>query len=494
MPKIVKENVAKFEGSFENKLRSVGVLYSNGLLRKKKYRSVGLNMSTCFNGTSNKWSSLKFVHPKLMKFVDSINTGNVKDFSDFCNDLDDDNQVSGSYRDSKSAHCKLSKLLKNIYLRVATVHQLQFQLQLQLFISCNLHACNSTLLEEMFLELGDMYVSLYKKNPFLLNFGEPFWPFRVALGADRAPFGKDDEATAWLLSFLNVGGRIGSCNENFLLCSVNCSESHPSMFKFAQKLVLDVAYIEKQIYVLPGSKTKARFKVELIPSDMKWAATFSGELSNAAHFFSPFGNVSESNKCTVNGCLGPAETYQDRLEVTAKVTAKKEELEKTALAESTKRSKVLNYIQSLNSRQEYVPVLKKLVDKMYVEPLHNANNGWLQLHVLILSHANDKSGIPSTCTDFSKMTDCPLASHLLTLKQIGASRLFKKVKKWFWQGRKGTLSYRFTGKETRIMCQDFMKLVEAVSSEQDTPIQSLQITHLHLSVCSLGLQPVDLVE
>ena len=58
--------------------------------------------------------------------------------------------------------------------------------------------------------------------------------------------------------------------------------------------------------MLPGSKTKARFTVELIPSEMKWAATFSGELSNAAHFFSPFGNVSESNKCTVNGCLGPS--------------------------------------------------------------------------------------------------------------------------------------------------------------------------------------------
>lgn len=171
------------------------------------------------------------------------------------------------------------------------------------------------------------------------------------------------------------------------------------MFKFAQKLVFDVAYIEKQFYVLPGSKTKARFTVELIPSDMKWAATFSGELSNAAHFFSPFGNGSESDKCTVNGCLGPAETCtwkpwlnQDRLEVAAKVTAKKKELEKTALAESSKRSKVLNYIQSLYYRQEYVPVSKELVDKIYAEPLHNANNGWQQLHGLILSHANDKGG------------------------------------------------------------------------------------------------------
>ena len=252
------------------------------------------------------------------------------------------------------------------------------------------------------------------------------------------------------------------------------------MIKFAQKLISDVAYIEKQMYVLPASQTKARFTVELIPSDMKWAATFSGELSNAAHFFSTFGNVSESDKCTLNGC--PAETctwkpwlYKDRLEVAAKFTAKKAELEKTSLAESTKRSKVLSYIQSLNCRQEYAPVLKGLVDKIYAEPLHNSNNGWQQLHILILGHANDKSVIPSTCTDVSKMPNCPLASHLITLKQIRASRLFKKVKKWFCQGRKGTLSYRFTGKETGIMCQNFTKLVIAVSSEQDTPIQSLQI-------------------
>ena len=79
------------------------------------------------------------------------------------------------------------------------------------------------------------------------------------------------------------------------------------------------------------------------------------------------------------------------------------------------------------------------------------------MHALIVCHANGKSGVPSTFTDVSKMPDCPLASHLITLKQIGASRLFKKVKKWFCQGRKGTLSYRFTGKETRMMCQNLIQ-------------------------------------
>ena len=54
VPKIVKESVVKFESSFQNKLRGVRVLYSNGLLSKEKYKSVRVNMSTCFNSTSNK--------------------------------------------------------------------------------------------------------------------------------------------------------------------------------------------------------------------------------------------------------------------------------------------------------------------------------------------------------------------------------------------------------------------------------------------------------
>ena len=47
-----------------------------------------------------------------------------------------------------------------------------------------------------------MYVSLDRKSPFLLNFGEPFWHFRVALSADGAPFGKDDDHRMAFVIFL----------------------------------------------------------------------------------------------------------------------------------------------------------------------------------------------------------------------------------------------------------------------------------------------------
>ena len=84
---------------------------------------------------------------------------------------------------------------------------------------------------------------------------------------------------------------------------------------------------------------------------------------------------------------------------------------------------------------------------------------------------------------------CALALHLATLKTIGETCLYKKVKKWCAQGQKGNLSYRFTGKETKIMCHKFMHLLQAISSPNDIPIQQLQIC----SFVFIGLQLRDAI-
>ena len=172
---------------------------------------------------------------------------------------------------------------------------------------------------------------------------------------------------------LNVGERIASESENFLIAGANCSESHVAMFRYARKLVSDIAYVEKQNFSLLNSDCVLKFTFELVPADMKWAATFSGELSNAAFYFSPFGNVNDANKSTVGGSLGKDTNctwklwdYQSRLDVAKRVKAKKEELENSSYAESTKRNKLLNFIKSNSSRQEYEPILGQLVDKVVV--------------------------------------------------------------------------------------------------------------------------------
>ena len=109
-------------------------------------------------------------------------------------------------------------------------------------------------IEYFLLELADMYVAIDQSDPFLMHFGSEKYHFRVAVGADGTPFGKDDEATAWLISFINVGQQISSEKENFIIAGANCGESHISMVRFAKMLVADISHIEKQQYVLPKSK------------------------------------------------------------------------------------------------------------------------------------------------------------------------------------------------------------------------------------------------
>ena len=47
-----------------------------------------------------------------------------------------------------------------------------------------------------------------------------------------------------------------------------------------------------------------QFKFSFIPCDMKWLATYSGEVSNAFYYFSSFGNLSKDGADTVNASLG----------------------------------------------------------------------------------------------------------------------------------------------------------------------------------------------
>ena len=75
---------------------------------------------------------------------------------------------------------------------------------------------------------------------------QEFSPYFVI--ADGAPFGKDDQACAFLLSFLNTGARVASNMENFLLLGANCSETHPAMVKDTRKLVSDVKYLERKVF------------------------------------------------------------------------------------------------------------------------------------------------------------------------------------------------------------------------------------------------------
>ena len=341
IPDVVRESITEYEKSQDNLIRSIDVLYSGGLMSKAKYKAARLASSFKPKKRGDKRRKARIPigrmglkipalvpYDQVIKFIKSIDMGVLKDVRDFCDDLDvdeDEQMVDGKYRE----------------------------------------------LGDILIRLASMYIKLEKEGAIkLLWFDRNEYSFSISLGADGAPFGKDDEACAFLLSFLNTGARVASNMENFLLLGANCSETHPAMVKYTRKLVSDVKYLEGKVFQVDDIDVK--FYFDLIPSDMKWITFFSGELNNAATFFSTFGNVSttgENKAAVINGKLGTGDdctwkpwTYESRLENAAKVESFKQTL--TKYAPSTQRTKVLNYMsKDLKTRQEFVPIIERLVDK-----------------------------------------------------------------------------------------------------------------------------------
>lgn len=70
LPRVVKESIPTFENSFDNKIRSLRVFYSKGLLSKEKYKSIRLNLSMNTRKSGKKLESFKFMSsvclPKIL--------------------------------------------------------------------------------------------------------------------------------------------------------------------------------------------------------------------------------------------------------------------------------------------------------------------------------------------------------------------------------------------------------------------------------------------
>ncbi len=452
--KVTKAQTKRYEESQDNLVRSMKVLYAKGLLSKEKYKDVcrSLVQDTGTEASASVPNTKLVYYDKLIAFVKSVDINNIKDFAyDFCQGLEAfEDPVSGSYRDLSS------------YLLV----------------------------------LAELYILVDQalgSNSFIRHFGSlPVYHFRIALGADGAPFGKEDEATAWLISFINAAEHIQSENDNFIICGANCSEGHIGMQRYAKMLVSEIALIEKQSYTVAGYLV--RFSVELIPSDMKWLSIMSGELNNAAYYFSPFGDVNEDSKSITNGSLGKDVActwhpwdYQERINSAQKVANEKEKLNKSKLSDTSKRNKLLQFIREQNSRQEYEPILGNIIEHGFAEPLHNSNNAWANLHCIMLEIAIAKSKISPSLTEINSLpSQCKFIVFLTILQDtLRVTRLVKKLKHWFSDGRKKSFSYRFTGKETKQFCQKFAFLLQSLGDENDPPEVKQKISAIHFCCIQL---------
>ena len=433
IPKIVKRRVQEYEKSEQNQLRSMRVLYEGGMVSKRKYTNIRnsgdvMKQSPDQSGKNKKSQFMQSCEiPKilpyktLMSYIRNIDLGEVLPLEILAEKLSTES-VPGVYRP-----------LKPFLFRFA-----------------------------------DMYLTRHEKDPCLQWFNGEEGVLYVAVGAGGAPFGKDDTATAYLVSFLNLLQRVQSCNDNHLILGANCEEDHPLMKSYTNHLTEEMEEVEgKQLTTERGKQVV--FKFELIPSDMKWMSSHSGELNNCATYFSPFANVNQTSKRTIGGTIGGLEAtwqpwdYTKRLVMAERVVKLKSKLRDPM---GKQRNEVTKFIAQNKSRQEFVPPLGKKVDLLKAEPLHNTNNAWQNWFLTALAiviHYTHQNHLKAATAVSDLPDSSPLLTFLKCLKDtLKCRRLYKAFLRWFSEKRKKgiSFSYRFTGLESKYFCWQFATLIQ----------------------------------
>ena len=439
-----------------NFVRSVNILYRDGIVSKQKYNAIRSSLSMCFDesGVCHKHINFMtnisvprlFTYKSLLQRINEIDMGMLHDVKEtLCIGLDEERKVNGKYRD----------------------------------------------LQELLTLMAKFYLTVNKQRKDELDwFGEREGTFKVAIGGDGAPFGKDDQALAWLVSFLNCGKRVCSSGENFLLFGANCSEDCEPVSRYVTMLKGQMTQIEKKTYPIQvnGKEVVLSFKFELLPNDMKYLGFLAGELSISASYFSPFADERKDDINSVQGTFGQLSQnkwhpwkYSDRIRVAAAVEKKKVEVSKTNLKPSTKREKITSFISQQKSRQEFPPLVGNFIDKAKAEPLHLKNNAWQQWNSFVLKYALSRTDVRNCDTVFEVPTNSCFGKYYHCIRfMVKATRLAKKIRKWFADDRTRNkqLEYRFTGKESRLFCHNFMSIVEGVTMDDD---QQSHTFKLHVS-------------
>ena len=441
-----------FHTSMANILRSIATYYTSGVMGKRKYQAVRVasSMTSCAKKRGGK-TAITFMPncpiPKLLTYnaliseINKIDIGVVQSVTDVFPTYIEDENISGCFRDLRA------------YLP----------------------------------RLAAFYLNMQTRRDALKWFGETEGKFLVAFGGDGCPFGKNGTACSFLVSFLNAGKRVASNSDNFLVFGSNCEETSKLVKGYVQSVYKQIHDLVGKVFEING--LHVTFQFQEFPNDMKMLAMLAGELSNAATYFSSFANVSQHDLTDLNGKFGYDTTckwkpwsFERRIRVANSVEKFKKALESKKIAEKTKRSKVTQFISSQKSRQEFPPLIGEFINNAHVEPLHIKNNAWQYFFKTLLKEALGKSGLSRSYSTFADVpTNSCFYKVIYSLQyEVKANRLAKKVKKWFdeTQGRQADLQYRFTGKESRLFCHNFMQLIKSLSSEGDSKKQKQTVLAL----------------
>ena len=148
-----------------------------------------------------------------------------------------------------------------------------------------------------------------------------------------------------------------------------------------------------------------------------------------------------------------------------KVEKFKSKLSKTTSSD-TNRNKVTQYIASIQSRQEEVPLLEQYIDNAKSEPLHLKNNTIKELFMKIF-HICTSNSIFNKAKSFENIPKaCLFVKFVQAIHDVMCCNgLSKKIKKWYNENNgqiEKAFSFRFRGKESNLYMQKFPAIINIV--------------------------------
>lgn len=212
-------------------------------------------------------------------------------------------------------------------------------------------------------------------------FGKTEGTLLVVFGGDGCPFGKNESACSFLVSFLNKGKRVASRSEHFIVFDGKVQETSLHVKKCINFLCKQIADLQSRVFEI--NDLHVTFHFEELPNEMKMLAMLGGELSNSTTYFSSFANLTTEDCTDLKGTVGfgplckwkPLE-YGNRIKIVKAVVSFKASLDAKHLPVKQKRSKITEFLARQKSRQELLPLVGKLIHKGHIEPLHLKNNAW----------------------------------------------------------------------------------------------------------------------
>ena len=437
--------------SEKNILRSLNIYYSYNVMGKRKYLNIR---------KSHKSPDIpNFVpYKQLSQRIRDIDIGQVNDINPVLTlDLPEDELGEGMFR-----------------------NLVQFSLRLaEFYIKVNMNRTDKL----------KNFEQIKKKNLTSIL-------FLMAIGGDEAPI----TGTSFLLSFLNVGKRLASSFENYLVFGGNVKENGSIVRRYVLKLMTEIKHLESEVFTLniQGTTHLVEFKLEALPNDMKMLAFLAGELSNAAYYFTTFANITKDGANDVSKSKFGKEdnanwkpfVYEQRISDAKEVKKKKLELSKKNIKPVTMRSNLTSFIsKQLKSRQEEEPLVGAFVDLAKCEPLHLKNNTVKERFVKILKIVISQANLPAEVKCFKDLPDDNLFVHFIKFIRVemNSNYLAKKIIAWFNENKvskqQREFGFRFRGRESYNYLQGFPSLIYMLKSlvDKNSYLHLLQV--FYESVC-----------